>query len=184
MRCLILLAFVAIGSLGAAAPTIELKETTEEGKKMIVAQVSQDGKPLAGATVVISVERSFGNLILGEDQTLEDGSAAVEFPMRLPAGPAGKLKILAEIKPSGETSGAAKEANVQASSDSLAARAQLMAESAIAKEMKGEALPRALWAPKAPVPLLLSITAILVIVWGTYGFIGIQLIKIKQGGKT
>ena len=184
MRCLILLALVVIGSLNAATPAIELKTTTEEGKKMIIATVTQDGKPVAGATVVFSVERSFGNLIIGQDQTLEDGSAAVEFPMRLPAGRAGKLKILAETKAPGESSGAKQEADVKASVESVAARAQLMAESAIARQMETDPFPRALWSPRAPAPLLITITAILVVVWGIYGFVAVQLVKIKQGAKT
>jgi hypothetical protein len=46
-----------------------------------------------------------------------------------------------------------------------------------------EFVPRALWAPRAPVALLATITAILVVVWGSYVFVVSQIIKIKSGAK-
>ena len=46
-----------------------------------------------------------------------------------------------------------------------------------------EFVPRALWAPRAPVPLLATITGILVVVWGSYVFVVSQIIKIKSEAK-
>ena len=75
---------------------------TEEGAKLIRATVQLNGKPLENATVRFLVRRSFGDLLLGEDKTLDDGTAAVRFPKALPGGPHGELEVIAEVKPGAE----------------------------------------------------------------------------------
>ena len=179
----------------AATPSLTLKTDVEEGKKMIVATVTKDGKPLEGISVSFYVQRSFGKLLIGEDKTLEDGSAAVPAPEGMPGGPAGELKILAQAKLSESASGETKgSADVAARSTTAEPASPAPTPPQIIDEQfsfnggvkilqEQEAFPRALWAPKAPVVLLGTISLILIAVWGTYAFVVSQLIKIKQGTK-
>ena len=163
---------------------------------MLVATVTQDGKPLQGVSVSFSVERTFGTLPIGEDTTLEDGSAAVPAPEGLPGGPAGELKVTAratlpnaagaQTQDSAAVAVPSKPAEPIAPSAAtpsqiIDAQFALSGETKLVKEQ--EATPRALWAPRAPVALLAIITGILVVVWGSYVFVVSQIIKIKQGAK-
>src|SRR5437762_10594386 len=98
-RCLssfLILALVSVARIpiaAAQAPTsqpkadISLALVTEEGKQLIRAVVVANGKPVENATVSFGVRRTFGTLVLGEDRTLDDGSAAVPFPNDIPGGP-------------------------------------------------------------------------------------------------
>src|SRR6266536_5051486 len=96
MRTVILLLIpFALSAALAATPSLTLKTAVEDNKKMIIATVTQDGKPMENVSVSFYVERSFGKLLIGEDKTLEDGSAAVAAPQGMPGGPAGELKIIA-----------------------------------------------------------------------------------------
>jgi hypothetical protein len=47
--------------------------------------------------VAFFVKRTFGNLEIGHDQTLDDGTAATLFPADLPGGTSGELKVIAAI---------------------------------------------------------------------------------------
>jgi hypothetical protein len=154
---------------------------------MIVATVTVDGKPVENASVSFYVERSFGSLRIGEDKTLEDGSAAVAFPEGLPGGAGGELRIIAQATfPSGP--GSEAKAGMEAVSptppgEAIVARGQLGIEG-VARKTERDPFPRALWAPRAPIPLLVTVGGILVAVWGTYAFVILQLIKIKREKET
>jgi hypothetical protein len=192
----ILLLFM-VSSVLPAAPLLTLKTEVEDNKKMIVATVTRDGKPIEGIPVSFYVQRSFGKLVIGEDKTLEDGSAAIPAPEGLPGGPGGELKILAqatlpetaggEVKASTEVAAPTTPAEPAASPAPTApqiidAQFTLKGEAKILQEQ--EHVPRALWAPHAPFLLLATVTGILVAVWGSYAFVVSQIIKIKQGAKT
>ena len=143
---------------------IAISTATEEGKKVIVATVTRDGKPIEGAHVVLQARRTFGNLTLGEDDTLADGTVAVPFPSDLPSGPEGRIQVIAQIKSPPELSGMATQ----------------IFDGARKVLPKKEAFPRALWSPHAPLPLLITIGSMLTIVWSVYLFVVIQLIKIRK----
>jgi hypothetical protein len=143
---------------------ITIEAGTEEGKKVIIATVTRDGKPVEGSHVVLQVKRTFGNLILGEDDTLADGTVAVPFPADLPGGIEGKIQILAQIK----------------SPPELAAAATQTLDGASKVVLKEDPFPRALWSPHAPLGLLITISSMLSIVWSVYLFVVIQLIKIRK----
>jgi hypothetical protein len=136
----------------------------EEGKKVIIATVTRDGKPIEGSHVVLQVERTFGNLTLGEDDTLADGTVAVPFPADIPGGPEGKIQILVQIKSPPES----------------AATATQTLDGASKVLPKEEPFPRALWSPHAPLALLITIGTMLTIVWSVYLFVVIQLVKIRK----
>jgi hypothetical protein len=198
MRALTLAVFFFAASIAlAGTPSLTLKTQVEDNKKMMVATVTRDGKPLEGIPVSFYVERSFGKLLIGEDKTLEDGSAAVVAPEGMPGGPAGELKILAqatlpesatgEMKASADVAAPSIPAEPAASAAPTPAKiidAQFSFKGGAKILQEQEPFPRALWAPRAPVVLLATISVILAAVWGTYAFVFSQLIKIKQGAKT
>lgn len=108
----------AAGSLQSAAKVaaagedraqIALKVDVEEGTRMVIATVSQAGKSLEGVKVAFSVEVESELRALSQDETLEDGSAAVRFPDGVPGGPEGELRIVAEIREPGALAGARTE---------------------------------------------------------------------------
>lgn len=150
-----------------AAPVIELSRSVEDGKPVLTAKVSQEGKPAANVTVAFSVARTFGFIALGQDTTLDDGTAAVPFPDSLPGEADGSLKIRALL-----TAPAAFE-NQEITLALPAIR------SAPSRALR---FPRALWAPRAPVPLLATLMILLGGVWLTYGYVIVQIKKIKQEG--
>ena len=148
----------------APPPQITITTSTEEGKKVIIATVTREGKPVEGSHVVLQVKRTFGNLTLGEDDTLADGTVAVPFPNDLPGGLEGKIQVLAEIK----------------SPHELAATAMQALDGASKVAPVEDAFPRELWLPHAPLALLITISSMLSIVWSVYLFVIIQLIKIRK----
>jgi len=144
---------------------ITIKAGTEDGKKVIIATVTREGKPVANAHVVLQAKRTFGDLTLGEDDTLDDGTVAVAFPATLPGDSEGKLQVIAQIKSPPE------HATV---------RAQATLDGAVKVPVEVDPFPRALWSPHAPLALVITIAALLTIVWSTYAFVVVQLVRIKK----
>ena len=147
-------------------PTIEISTAIEEGKKVLLATVTLEAKPIEGVQVAFFVERTFGLLPLETRETLDDGIAAVPFPEGLPGGPIGELQIVAEIKSPPEYVG-------------VRARAKLPGGAVVTSN--AEPFPRAVWAPKAPLPLLLTIATLVGGVWCAYVYVFVQLMKIRKG---
>ena len=132
---------------------------------MLVATVTLDDKPVEGAKVSFSVKRTFGLLALGTEETLDDGTAAVPFPERLPGGTTGELQVIAEIKASEEFASARGEATVNGG---------------LVFQPSTEPFPRAVWAPKSPLPLVLTIAGLVGVVWCAYAYVFVQLVKIRK----
>ncbi len=152
----------------APQPSVALKVSTEEGKKVIVATVTLNGKPLEGAKVTILAQRTFGRLALGTEDTLDDGTAAVPFPADVPGDAQGRLQVVAEVK---------------AGKDYAAARVPATLDGAPAVPPQTNPFSRALWAPRAPLPLVLTLLLLLGAVWGTYGYVVVQLLQLRKGTK-
>lgn len=150
-------------------PEIGIAVGAEEGRKVIVAKVTLDGQPVEGAKVAVQVQRTFGQLTLGVDETLDDGTVAVPFPADLPGGPAGRINVSAEII---------------APAQYASIRTQVMLSGALGVTPEAESFPRVLWSPKAPLGLIIVIAALLTIVWSTYAYVVRQLIKIKKSAKS
>lgn len=147
---------------------VSLDLVTEEGQQQIRATVVSGGKPIENATVSFGVKRTFGTLVIGEDKTLDDGTAAVKFPADLPGGPDGVLIVTAQATPPGT--------NVP-----VYAEAKLSGAAKVA--LPSQPLPRALWAPHAPLELIIPIVLLLLGVWSTYAFAVAQIIAIRRGAK-
>jgi hypothetical protein len=159
-------------SASTRAPNVRiaLARSTEDGQDMLVGVVTANGRPLAGVTVGFSVARSFGNMTLGSDQTLSDGSAAVPFPTGLPGDSSGRLRVLA---------------TVQAPSELAGTNATATMPGGIPRRVTNESQPRALWSARPPLPMIATIFGLLACVWSTYAFVVGQLIAmshVKQEG--
>ncbi len=148
-------------------PEISLKVATEDNQKVILATVATAGKPLADATVNFFVKRTFGNLGIGHDQTLDDGTAAVPFPADLPGGATGQIQVIATISAPPQYSSVRREAAFDG--------ARIIPQ-------QTEVFPRALWAPQSPVALILTIIILVTAVWGAYIYVAVQLTRIHKEG--
>lgn len=146
---------------------ISLKVTAEDNQKVILATVTTAGKPLADATVSFFAKRTFGNLGIGHDQTLDDGTASVPFPADLPGGSTGQIQVIAVISAPPQYSSVRSEAAFDGAR-------------VISQQM--EVFPRALWAPQAPLVLILTILILVTAVWCIYAYVVVQLIRIRKGG--
>ena len=153
----------------ASAPAgvdVVLSTSVEEGKKQLVATVKKNGKLVEGATVSFGAKRLFGQLALGTDQTLDDGTAAIPFPSNLPGDANGELQFSATVTAPLSLSGARGEATMKGG---------------LARPVMGEEFPRALWAPTAPIALIAVIALLLGGAWGAYLFVVLQLLVIRKG---
>jgi hypothetical protein len=153
---------------GDPDPRILISRKMEEGKAMLVATVLRGDKPLEGVRVAFFAERLLGWLALGNDVTLDDGSAAIAFPADLPGGPDGVLRIKAVLED--------PPALRSLSQISTVSGAKVLRE-------KVDPFPRTLWGPRAPVALLCTFGALLAGVWAAYGYVFLQLFKIARGVK-
>lgn len=149
----------------AASAAIALEASVEEGKPIVLATLTRQNQPVEGAKVMFLVQRTFGNIILGTEETLDDGTAAVPFPSDLPGGPAGAIDVIAEAVAPAPLAGIRAEATLPG---------------ALVVPAVAEPFPRALWAPRAPVGLQAILVVLLTVVWGAYAFIVLQLILIRR----
>jgi hypothetical protein len=159
-------AATALSADSLPRPDVAITVGDEEGQKVVRAMVTLQGKPLEGATVTIAVKRTFGLLPLGKDTTLDDGTAVAPFPADLPGDSKGLLHLVAEVAGTDQYTSAHGEVEV--------------AGTAIPTKPQ-DPFPRALWAPHAPLPLLVSVFALLGGVWATYVFAISQVLAIRRG---
>jgi hypothetical protein len=149
-------------------PSIGLTTDIEDGKKMVHAVVALNGKPMENVTLQYLVQRTFGNLLIGQDTTLDDGTSAVAFPSDLPGGPDGKLHLIVRIKSPAQYSSASNSAAFPAD---------------VQPAPVADMFPRALWAPQAPLALMVSIFVILACVWLSYLYVVSRIWAIRMGGQ-
>ncbi len=166
LQSMIFCASLFAGTADSNKPQITLQLTTEENQKELLSTVTVDGKPLANVTVSFFVKRTFGNLGIGHDVTIDDGTAAVPFPSTLPGGPAGQLQVVAIITDPNKYS---------------SVRSQATFSGAAVVPPQEESFPRTLWAPQAPLALVLTIFILVAAVWGTYFYVVVQIFRIRKG---
>jgi hypothetical protein len=146
-------------------PEIKINSDVEDGKKMIRAVVTLNGKPIENVTLQYFIKRTFGELPIGEDTTLDDGTSAVPFPTDLPGDSENSLCAIARIKTPAQYA-TASGSEIFPAQDSA--------------PLGGE-FPRALWAPNAPLALMLSIVVVVGAVWVSYFFVIAQIMAIRIG---
>src|ERR1035437_1265748 len=153
----------------ASAGPLPPQRTIEDKQEMLVATVTANGHPVPGAVVAISVSRTFGMISLGEDQTLDDGTAAVKYPHGLP----------------GDASGEQTFSVVLRSPPALAGPPVLVKLAGAERlNVAPPEVPRALWSSRVPLALVGTIFTLLLCVWSTYAFVVSQLVamyRLKEG---
>ena len=150
------------------SPSISLSQTTEEGKRLIVGTVTAAGKPLENAVVSFFVRRSLGDLLLGTENTLDDGTAAIAYPDTLVGNPPGELRVVAVT---GDSTGFG------------AARVEAVLPAFATRDSEPQAR-RALWAPQAPVGLIIAVLGVFAAAWAAFGYVVVQLVRIKKGARS
>lgn len=146
----------------AAVPArIALSVSTEDGTKMLVATVTLAGKPATNLKVSFFAHRTFGALTLGTDTTLDDGTAAVNFPASLPGDAKGELQLGAEIVGQPES------------------RVLAVFPGGMPFHPTREEFPRALWSSRAPWLVLATVALLVALVWGAFAYVVFQLCGIR-----
>jgi hypothetical protein len=155
-------------TLPTTAPAASITVTTciEDNQKLLRAVVTSAGKPVENATVVFTAHRLFGELLLGQDKTLDDGSAAINFPNGLPGGVSGDLDITATVQAPAEIAGAKTQARVSGGR--------------IVKPASDEQ-PRELWSRQSSWPLRAIVLGLVALAWGTYLIAIRQLMWLRKG---
>ena len=151
----------------AARPSITLEPSVEEGKKVLLATVTLETRPVEGAQVVFYAKRTFGRIKLGQEETLDDGTAIAPFPDGLPGDQTGKIDVTAEIVAPEQYAGA---------------KADALVDGGVRVIPHADPFPRALWSPRAPIPMLVIFAVLLGGVWSTYLFVLYQLFRIRKDG--
>lgn len=137
---------------------------------ILVTETSEDGErvPVSGQAVNIYVPRMFSMLKIGEETTDDDGKISVEFPNDLPGNTDSTIVVFARIEEN------EVYANVENSQK---------AQWGIPIIHRIPESHRALWTEIAPVWMIITLTVMLLGVWGHYIFAIIQLLLIKRESK-
>ena len=116
--------------------------------------------------------RSFGLLPIEGDNltTDENGEATVDFPNDIPGDKSGNVTVIARVEDNDELGNFETKKNIQWG---------------IPVNQQQTAQPRALWSSgnNAPWPLVITVTSMVVIVWGIIFYIIFQLVAIKRAGR-
>lgn len=150
-----------------SAAVVTISRTVEGGKPMLVAKVTLADKPVAGVTVAFFLSRTFGDIALGKDSTLDDGTAAVEFADSLPGDDQGQLNIRTELTAPEAYAGQNTRFALPAARKADSRRLEI---------------PRTLWASHAPFGLIATLGVLLGGVWLTYTIVVGHIIKIARSG--
>jgi len=136
----------------------------------MVTETGNDGKeiPVAETEVSFFVQRLFGTMPANEDYVIstdKDGEAVFSYPGDITGGRTGKITIVAKILDN------KLFGSVETKSD---------APWGIVVPAETNPFPRALFMPKAPLQLIITLVLIFGGIWTTYFFIFYQLKKINQ----
>ena len=146
-------------------PEIAVAAVVEDGEHLILATVTIGDTPIEGVAIGFYVQRTFGLMKLGEDVTLDDGTAAAPFPEGLPGTSAGELAVVAKVLRPPEYAGVVAHA--------------LVLGGAVPHDSTTTRAARALWSPQTPWGLLLTIVILVGIVWSVYLFVIVQLFRLR-----
>jgi hypothetical protein len=147
-----------------------LSETDSIKTVNITAFTSENGKdkPVSEETVIICVPRMFSLLPVGEAYLDENGTASFEFPPDIPGDNDGNLKIIAKFDDN-PTYG-----NVEKS---------IVKKWGVPRDISTPSAHRALWTKSPPMWMIITLSILLMGVWGHYIFAIISLIMIKIEAK-
>ena len=122
-------------------------------------------KPVPEITIGIFVSRMINPLKIGEGTTDENGEVSVDIPNNLPGDTKGNINLLAKLDESDDYG------NLQAS---------IVEPWGKKVSDKVSELPRALWSPHPPIWMLVTFIVLMVVVWGHYVVIVIQMYRLRK----
>jgi molybdopterin-containing oxidoreductase family membrane subunit len=148
------------------AASVTLARATLDSQDFLVARVTANGTFVPNAAVEFSIRRALGFMILGNDTTGSQGIAKVPFPVGLPVDSHGELLVRVAVQlPTDPAAATVLEQKVEGGAPRVSTRARTS---------------RALWSSRAPLPMLATIIALLLCVWGTYAFVVGQLVIMRH----
>lgn len=155
---------------------IKLTFDTTGGKHMIATITGKDAAgaeiPVKDVTVKILIKKSFGNLPVEGDNmaTDEAGTVTVDFPKNMPGDKNGMDTVIARVEDDAKVG---------------AIETTAVTGFGIPAVPENNLNKRALWAAaaNAPISLVITVNAILLLVWGTIFYILFKLITINKLGK-
>ena len=159
-------------SSSSESAKMTLSLVDQDSVKQVIAKITNADTAVSDVEVHFFVKKSFGLLPLEGDFTTTDekGEASVDFPTDLPGDVSGNVIVIAKVEDD------EKLGNVEA-----------MKTVNWGIPLKAEQLKpaRALWSSgdNAPWPLTITVTGIVVVVWGIIFYIIFQLVAIKKAGK-
>ena len=125
-----------------------------------------------GVEVHFYIYRSFGLLPIEGDNTTtdENGEATADFPSDIPGDKSGIVTVIARVEDDEQLGNIETKKNIQWG---------------IPVNKQQTAQPRALWssANNAPWLLVITVTAMVGVVWGIIVYIIFQLVAIKRAGR-
>lgn len=162
----------ALGELAVKNVNLEMTLSEVDSIKTIniTAVTSENGKdkPVTDETVMIYVPRMFSLLPVGEAYLDENGAGSFEFPSDIPGDSIGNLKIIAKFDDN-PTYGTVEKSVVQ--------------KWGLPLDLSSPSAHRALWTKSPPMWMIITLSILLMGVWGHYMFAIISLIMIKIEAK-
>jgi hypothetical protein len=121
--------------------------------------------PVPEVVLGVFVHRMFNPLKLGEGTTDATGEATVEVQNNLPGDAKGNITLMAKLDEN-ELYGNMEASVVQPWGTKVSDQVS--------------ALPRALWSPHPPIWMVVTFTILMVVVWGHYIVIVVQLFRLRK----
>jgi hypothetical protein len=155
---------------GEAKIVISFSE--KDSTKQVTAKLTHADTAVKGIDIHFYAKKSFGLLPLAGDNTTtdENGEAGIDFPTDLPGDASGNVIVIARVE----------------DDDNLGTvEATKTINWGVPVNTEQHEQTRALWSSgnNAPWPLTITITSVVVIVWGIIFYMFFQLVAIKRAGK-
>lgn len=149
---------------------LSLKFDGADSIKKVLVTVTSDGTPAKEVEVKLFAERLGGQLPLGEGTTDEEGLASFDFPADLPGDEARNIKVVAKVEDNDVFMDTEVKGTINWGVEGLIRPSQT--------------LERSLSAGRARAPIYFIVIANLIIIgiWGTLGYIVLQMFKLKKLG--
>ena len=159
-------------STSGGSAKISLSFSEKDSVRQVTANLTNAGTAVKDIDIHFYVKKSFGLLPLEGDFTTtdENGEASVDFPTDLPGDVSGNVIVIARVEDD------EKLGNLE-TMKTVNWGIPVKAESGVAVRSLSSSGDNAPW------PLTITVTSLVVIVWGIIFYILYQLILIKKEGK-
>ncbi len=141
-----------------------VKTITVNAEKILA---NDERAPLNEEEVSIYVQRMFSQLKVGE-VSIEEGEGVFEFPNDIPGDTTGMINVLAKMVDHDDFANVSKSQSVKWGG---------------VTDHNTVYHPRSLWTQVAPIWMIVTLSIMLLGVWGHYIFVIYQLVRLKKGVK-